>query len=290
MLGNMSPLTSHPTEPRLRPSMCSIAFQRKDKWKPLPQVEMPLEEIIPLLAEVGFAGVEVWHPHWESLDEAGQQRVCRRLERHHMLVPMLSAYYNFTKSAQHAADSLAKGHRVITQARRLGAGNIRIFTGNHRSADASPEQWQRTRSCLQELCDHAGQHGIGLCLETHDWNLMDTVEGTLRLLNLVDRRNLGLIFQGSTFGPSRWRWALGHLRPWVRHVHAPPGSHGLAADPYDYTAQLASLLRGGFAGFVSLEYMGPDPFMSMRRDGSWLISLCRRLSVASHVASHKDQT
>lgn len=272
----ISPTTAN--DQALRASMCSIAFQRKDKWKPQPSVEQPLETVIPVVANAGFAGIEVWHPHWESLDQGQQQRALGVLQRHGLLVPMLSAYYNFTKSASHARDSLAKGHRVLAQAQALQAPQIRIFTGNHRSADATPEQWHRTQRCLQELCDHGRDLGIGLCLETHDWNLMDTVPGTLRLLELVDRPNLGLIFQASTFGPARWRWALQHLAPWVRHVHAPPGSHGLAADPYDYTAQLTQLLERGFRGFVSLEYMGSDPHLSMVRDGAWLIRLCRRLS------------
>ena len=46
-----------------------------------------------------------------------------------------------------------------TEAVALGAHNIRIFTGNHRSADATPEQWARATRCLQELCDAAAEHG-----------------------------------------------------------------------------------------------------------------------------------
>ncbi|TVR46103.1 MAG: sugar phosphate isomerase/epimerase [Planctomycetota bacterium] len=277
----ISPMNKRSLNSPLQASMCSIGFQREGKWAPSPSVEIPLPEVIRIVAEHGFSGIEIWQPHWECLDTSGRLRALRLLQRHALQVPMLSAYYNFTKSEAHAADSLAKGHQVIAQAAELGAANIRIFTGNHRSADASPEQWQRTRRCLQELCDAAAPLGIGLCLETHDWNLMDTVPGTLRLLELVERPNLGLIFQASTFGPSTWYWALGHLLPWVRHVHAPPKKCGLAGDPHDFRTQLSTLLDHGFSGFVSLEYMGPDPWLAARSDGQWLISCCRQLSAAS---------
>ena len=261
----------------VRPSLCSIGFQTANKWVAHPPIERPLLEVVDIAAREGFAGIEIWYPHWSTLDQAGRARVYERIQARGLAVPMLSAYYNFTKSAQHARNSLALGHQVIADAQQVGAANIRIFTGNHRSADASPEQWQRCRRCLQELCDAASAADIGLCLETHDWNLMDTVEGTERLLELVDRPNLGLIFQASTFGPQSWHWALQRLAPWVRHVHAPPGKEGLHGSAFDYEGQLRHLIEHGFRGFVSLEYMGQNPQHAINSDGRWLIHLCHRL-------------
>ncbi|TVR15295.1 MAG: sugar phosphate isomerase/epimerase [Planctomycetota bacterium] len=270
----------------VRPSLCSIGFQTADKWSARPSVERPLIEVVDIAAHAGFAGIEVWYPHWSSLNEAERMRTLHRISAHGLSVPMLSAYYNFTKSAAHARNSLAMGHQVIRDAVHLGARNIRIFTGNHRSADASPEQWHRCQRCLQELCDAAAAADIGLCLETHDWNLMDTVEGTERLLGLVDRVNLGLIFQASTFAPQTWHWALRRLAPWVRHVHAPPGKESLSASAYDYHGQLSYLINHGFRGFVSLEYMGKEPFRAINTDGRWLINLCQRLTGDQQGGSH----
>lgn len=261
--------------------MCSIAFQGKDKWAAKPVIEMSLDRVIESIVDLGFRGIEVWQPHWEGMHAGQQQRVRDLLQRHQLAVPMLSGYYNFSKSVELARESLAKGHRIIDQAADLGAANIRIFTGNHRSADASQEQWLRVRDCLRELCDHAQALGIGCCLETHDWNLMDTVPGTLRLLELVDRANLGVIFQASTFGPSAWHWALRALKPHVRHVHAPPAAAGLASDRHDFRRQLGDLVEYGFQGFVSLEYMGPEPMLSAVRDGRWLVSCCQQLNATA---------
>lgn len=264
----------------LASSFCSIAFQRQDKWKPNPVVQMPLTAVVDRVAAAGYAGIEIWEPHYGSLNEHGRARARQRMADAGLVVPMLSSYYNFTKSPEHARDSLANGHRVLAEAVELGARNLRLFTGNHRSADASQTQWLRTRDCLRELCDAAASHNIGLCLETHDWNLMDTVPGTLRLLELVDRPNLGLIFQPSTFG-NQYRWALEQLAPWTRHVHAT--NNGLLGQgKMDYEAILSRLLARGVSGYVSVEWMGASPERVCAIDGPWLNRLLTRIGAKAH--------
>lgn len=253
--------------------MCSIGFQQKNKWSPNPPIEKATIDVIDCVKNAGFQAIEFWQPHIGSLHAADLSRVIARLQHYAMAVPMLSAYYNFTKSSQHAEASVAKGHTVIEQAKAIGANNIRIFTGNHRSADASPEQWRRCVACLQELADHAAEHGIGLAAETHDWNLMDTLPGCLRLHDLVDRNNFGFIFQASTFGAQQYMWALKHLAPAVRHVHAPP-SPTLQTGLYDYRAIFAHLKKTGISCYASLEYFGPEPERAACSDGKWLQHVC----------------
>lgn len=261
----------------MQASMCSIGFQQRDKWMPAPVIERPLARVVDIVGRAGFAGVEVWQPHWGMADEGERARVREVLARHRLAVPMLSGYFNFTKSPQHAAISLARGHRIIAQAADLGAERIRLFTGNHRSADASPEQWYRATSCLRELADHGAEAGIGLALETHDWNLVDTVAGCERLLELVDRPNLGLIFQANTFPPTAWSWALERLAPHVVHVHCNPKDPAEPV-PWDWFDQLERLAARGFNGFVSLEYFGPRPDFMASAWGPWLQGLCARAS------------
>ena len=102
---------------------------------------------------------------------------------------MLSSYFKFTRNDEVAAESMIKARQVIHEAALLGAQEIRVFTGGDRSADATEEQWNRGVTCIQTLCDEAAEHNIGLCLHTHDWNLVDTIAGCQKTLKLVNRPN-----------------------------------------------------------------------------------------------------
>jgi sugar phosphate isomerase/epimerase len=260
----------------LKASMCSIGFQEKDKWKPNPIVQTPLRTVIDHCARSGIAGVEIWEPHYGSLDEAARTDARAAIARAGLAVPMISSYYNFTKSVEHARESLAKGHAVINEAAELSAHNIRIFTGNHRSADASPEQWHRCVVCLRELADHAAEVGVGLAAETHDWNLMDTVPGCLELVNRVDRPNFGFIYQASTFGLGQWAWAMDQLKPWIRHAHLTnPGF--LGDGPYPWPLICQRLADHGIDGFCSIEWFGSRADSKVAIDGPWLQRLLQRI-------------
>jgi 3-dehydroshikimate dehydratase len=252
---------------------CSIAFQR-DKWGAQRVIERAIETILPLLPAAGYDGVELWYTHIEKHDAGQRTALVTQLRQLRLTVPMLSSYYDFTGSAQLARDSLAHGREVLTVARELGVGAVRIFTGKVGSAEANAEQWQWTVDALQELADEAGRWGINLAAETHPRNLMDTVPASLELVTRVNRPNFGLIYQPSTFRTD-YLGALAQLWPHVLHVHATNmGADGkgtaLAEGEMKYPEILGQLRRYGFQGYLSVEWMGAEPELVVQREGAYL--------------------
>ena len=113
-------------------------------------------------------------------------------------------------------------------------------------------------------------------METHSRNLTDTVTGTLRLIELVGRPNLKVIFQPSTFHPDELV-ALEALAPHTVHVHATNSRDGkastLSEGDMDYRIILGRLRERSFDGFVSVEWFGEDPAGAARREAKFLRSL-----------------
>jgi sugar phosphate isomerase/epimerase len=142
------------------------------------------------------------------------------------------------------------------------------------SADATDHQWNLAVSSIQQLADDA--RDLTWALETHPRNLMDTVPATRKLLERIDRANVGLIFQPSTFTPDELQ-AADALGTAVRHVHATntndDGKCLLAEGIMDYPAILSRLEALGFDGYVSIEWMGENPREVARREAQYLRKL-----------------
>jgi sugar phosphate isomerase/epimerase len=257
-------------------SFCSIAFQ-KNKWgnKNRPEVEVPIQQIVPLVADAGYDGIEIWYGHLRDLDHDAKIALREQLAEAGLVVPMVSPYFDFTSSAESAAHSVEHGQEVLQDAQLIGARAVRVFTGKTGSADANADQWKMASSSLQQLCD--ADPALLWLLETHSWNLMDTVDGTLRLVNDVGRENLRVNFQPSTFGVEHRR-ALNVLSPFIKHVHATNARDGKTAGleegtKLDWAEIIGELQERDFRDFVSVEWMGEEPEEAVRREAAYLKSL-----------------
>ncbi|MFW6061722.1 MAG: sugar phosphate isomerase/epimerase family protein [Planctomycetota bacterium] len=257
---------------------CTIAFQNK-KWGKDRQIEVPLLEILPMIADAGYDGVEIWGPHVMEMVPEQRETLARRLQDLDLDVAMISPYFNFTTSEETAAESVREGLEVLSVARRLNSRGIRCFTGKTASADATEEQWQRTARSVQQLADSTRPGRTIWAFETHSWNLMDTQESSLELMRRIDRSNVGLIFQPSTFG-EQYMEALDNLAPHIRHVHATNKADGerslLGEGDMDYEQIVAGLRRIGFDGYISVEWMGDDPAGTAAREAEYLRDLLGR--------------
>ncbi len=257
----------------LQSSFCTIAFQ-ENRWGKDRTVETPVSEILPVLAEAGFDAAEIWAPHVREMSPPHLAETRLEMESLGLGASLISPYFDFTESSESAEMSLRLGRQCIGIATALGARGVRVFTGKVGSDQASQRQWDRAVSSLQALADQASQAGLFLACETHSRNLMDTPASAQRLVRLVDRPNVGLIFQPGTFGPEQCYDALDRLWPWTRHVHA-NNRRGdqrawLSEGDIDYPRIFAKLRDVGFDGFISIEWMGGSPAEAARIEGAWL--------------------
>lgn len=250
-------------------SYCTIGFRK--------QPQISLGEIIRMLSAAGYDGVEIWEPHIHGLSDAELDALRRQLDAAGLTVAMISPYFNFTTSDESAAASVVEGLKLVAQAQRLGAGGIRVFAGSCGSAAATPEQWQRSVRSLQQLADSGAP--VTWVVEPHEGTLADSVEMQLRYLREVNRPTVKAIYQATNLMPD-YLGALDKLAPAIAHIHAnnyfgdanyPP----LEGGELDYAKIVAGLRRIGFAGFISVEYLGVNPQAAMTREIAYLRRLLK---------------
>jgi len=237
----------------LYPSICSVA------WR-----ERPLDDAIAAAAKAGYAGVELWGPHLDAVyaQEGDLSRIASMLEQRGLETPMISPYWHIAAEPEEALQSAS---RHIRYAQALGCPLIRGFCGGGDSAEASQAVWEATVAGLTAICEMAARAGIGIALETHGGHLHDSTDSTLRLIEAVDRPNLGVnldIYNQFERGEEPL-WALEQLRGHLRILHFKnrSGEEHVRIDRGDmpYRPFLQALLDGGYQGYASIEWFGPDP-------------------------------
>lgn len=255
-----------------------------------------LETALPRLAALGYDGVEFWDDLLTEVDRRRGIDYLADLLRHSGLsCAQICPYFDFVDGPESWEKSIQVGERYLRWAITLGRPLIRIFTGKLwgksvvGSANATAEQWDAAIRGIQHLCDLAAPHGVRLALECHRGSLMDQSDSTLRLLEGVNRLNLGVNLQVPLEGEASW-YSLERLGRYTVHVHA----HNwvvrsgrieltfLADGELNYPRFLRRLMGFGFDGYVSIEHPDHggrhDPWETAEVEGRYLAALKRELA------------
>ncbi|NLS78488.1 MAG: DUF362 domain-containing protein [Chloroflexi bacterium] len=250
-------------------SICSIAWRAA-----------PLREIIPLVAQAGYEGIELWGPHVQRyLDEGGTLAQLKALlAESGLAVPMISPYMDLAEDQE---ASLALAERVVGWAVALGAPLVRVFVKGGPSAQASHETWAKVVAGLKALCRIGAPHKIAFALETHQNNLHDTSTATLRLIRQVGAENLGVnldIHNLFDMGEDPVL-AARRLMPFTRIMHLKNGhvvegklKYGvpLPEGNMDYAPFMAEVRKLNYGGYASIEWFGDDPAGAARSELAYL--------------------
>lgn len=254
---------------RPRTAMCSIAWRTS-----------PIQEVIPIVAEAGYDGIELWMDHIRRfLQEGGTLAQLKALIADAGLaVPMVSPYFNFLQDME---GSLATGREAVNYAVALGAPLVRVFIRGGASAQADHAVWETTVRGLRAVCDIAATQGIELAIETHQDTLHDTTATTLRLILQVGAPNLGVnldAFNLFDMGEDPVQ-ALRRLMPWIKIMHLKNGRYvdgkreigiPLAEGAMDYGPFLREVAAQNYGGYASIEWFGPDPATAARSELAYL--------------------
>jgi sugar phosphate isomerase/epimerase len=192
-------------------------------------------------------------------------------------------------------ESLRTAEAYIKCAPILGKPLIRVFTSNPDNSEAlgpqeaTPEQWEAAIKGIGRICDMGAAEDICCALECHTGTLMEDSAGTLRLIEGVDRPNLGVNLH-LPLGRGREDVAksLEQLAPYTVHVHAHnftalvDGKRVPLADGVlDYENILGPLVADGFNGYVSIEqatYGGTrDAWVVAAHEAVYLLALEEKL-------------
>lgn len=247
--------------------------------------DRPLDRAITTAAEIGFDGIEIMarSPHLPAdTDHERAEEILALLDDVGVRVPALATYTGgyARKSDAECEAELEELERFLKLSEILDVELLRHGAGRPSIREATGEDFERAAIWLERAADLAAEYDRTIGLEIHSHRLTETTDATLRLLDRIDRDNVGVIHDaGNMFlvdephGPE----SIERLGDHLIHVHlkdlskvddpcledsfsleTPCGTELFRRECFgdgqiDYEPLFGRLLEGGYDGFVTTE-------------------------------------
>lgn len=258
------PEASAPPAPRMKLSMSVRVAESFSNKK---ESSMTIDELIDTAKRNGYqalcmrASTAGTHSPRETIDEYAAKIRAAGLE-----VSMVTGDFAIPMNNDEGPQCLRNITPYLDLAAAFESGLIRVCMKKEEDIE-----W------AQRACDEAKERGIRLAHQAHDASIFETVEGSVDVLNKIDRENFGIIYE-----PANWmiadepygREAIDKVRPWLFNVYVqnhrlnPDGE--AAVDTWkrgpvrldhiglwqeggvDFESVFAALRGIGYAGFVTV--------------------------------------
>jgi sugar phosphate isomerase/epimerase len=231
----------------------------------LPQVPdgLTLIELIPEIANRGYAMVQICHFHLQSRDSAYLAKVKSVLETHNVQLEMLLIDAGDLMDPDRSTQ-MDWYSGWLEAATLLGAERARICAG--RSAP-TPERLTSSGAMLAELA----RNHPAVKIVTENW--MEATPDAASVLAVLDAAGpeVGLLIDLANWAPPEKYRELELIAPRAISCHAKCGFSEAGTEADDFRQTLSILKRAGFAGPISLIYDGPDPDEWSGLDFEWEI-------------------
>lgn len=186
-----------------------------------------LESAVRTAAEIGYEGVEIMarEPHLPadtSLERA--EEIETVLDALDLSVPCLATYTGgySSLSERDCEAELETFEKYLELSTVLGVDLLRHGAGGPSVRNATDEDFERAAAWLERAADLAAEYDRTIGLEIHSHTLTETVDSTLRLLEMIDRDNVGIIHDAGNmfivddaYGPA----SVERLGDAIVHVH-----------------------------------------------------------------------
>ncbi len=236
--------------------------------------ELRLEEMLSVAKTTGYGGIEpragAGHAHGVELgaNQAERRGMMDRAGEAGVSICCLAVSCHYADPAG-AQVQIEETHAYIDLAADVGAPRLRVFGGRIPDGIERGAAIESVARQLSAVADHAGERNVAICLETHD-DWCDPAH-VVAVMKLVDHPavavNWDVLHPVRTAGFSLPdSFAL--LRPWTQHVHIHDAT--LATDRIEYVAMgsgaidhhavLQLLKDAGYAGYLSGEWIGWEPY------------------------------
>jgi sugar phosphate isomerase/epimerase len=235
----------------MKVALCTIAYQ-----------EQALEEALDRAAAMEFDGVELWGkpPHLPvAAGEAEGRAIGEAIRERGLEAAVFGSYLRAVEEPfAAAADAL------LAVARGLGAPLVRVWAADRGSDRADDAIYALTARNLTDLCRRGADLGLRFVLERHNNTLADTLDSTLRLLEMSAAPNLGVNYQ--ILGGADTATAVAeiqHLAGRIWNVHAQnhrredgvSAASDLCSGEIDYEKVVDALHAVGYEGYLELEFI-----------------------------------
>jgi len=238
-------LTGH-----LRPGLVAYSYRKQFEAK-----SMTYEGLIRHVSGLGLDGIDTtvyWFPDTSNEYLAKLRRTAYKHGVSLYSVAVRVRLSQPTPELQSAEVETAK--KWIDVAERIGATHVRVFGGNIPKGATEPQAIAWAVEVVKRAADYAGSKGIILGIED-DGGLTTTAEPTVAIAKQADSPWVGINLDTGNFPKNGYEQSALCI-PYAVNVHfkekiaGPDGSKVNA----DWDRLLAMFVKGGYRGFVSLEY------------------------------------
>lgn len=186
-----------------------------------------LDEAIDLAADIGYDGVEPMgrEPHLAP-DTAPERatEISERVDERGLDIPCIATYtggYVDVSDEEREAE-LADLEKLLQLSEPLDCDLLRHGAGGPPVHEATEEDFEEAATWMRQAADIAAEYDKTLAMEIHAHRLTETVDSTLKLLEMIDRENVGAIHDAGNmylvdtdFGPE----TVEKLGDKLLHVH-----------------------------------------------------------------------
>lgn len=235
----------------MKVGLCTIAYQ-----------EQPLEGALDRAAAMEFDGVELWGKPAHLPAGAGEAEghaIGQAIRGRGLEAAVFGSYL---RAVEEPFEPVAEA--LLAVARGLGAPLVRVWAADRGSDRADDELYALTARNLTALCRRGADLGLRFVLERHNNTLADTLDSTLRLLEMASAPNLGVNYQ--ILGGAETATAVAEIqrlgsRIWNVHAqnHRREDGVSVASDlcsgEIDYEQVVQVLHAIGYDGYLELEFI-----------------------------------
>lgn len=148
----------------------------------------------------------------------------------------------------------------------LGVNTIRVFAGNPPKGTSEEDGVARAIKNLKTACEYAGQYGVILAIENHDY--LTRIDRLVEVVKQINSPWFGVNFDSANVADPEPYEALKKIAPYAVNAQIkteiPTGKGG--KEPTDIPRVVQTLRDANYSGYVVLEYEGKeDPYQAVPR-------------------------
>jgi sugar phosphate isomerase/epimerase len=150
---------------------------------------------------------------------------------------------------------IAYTKRWIDYAAQMGAGSIRVYSGDIPKGGTLEQAQQWCVECFEETCEYAGAKGIFLALENHG-GISVNADLLLALAEKIKSPWFGLLLDTGNFRTPDPYKEMERVAPYVVSVQCKTDvtPAGGKSQPMDYDRVVSILRAAKYSGYIALEY------------------------------------
>jgi sugar phosphate isomerase/epimerase len=262
--GGNEPLT-RTGGPYMKLSLAAYSYRKyltdhRRRRETAPPGSMTMEDFVDLCGQLDLEGTE---PTSYFIPHPVTPEYLRRLRKRAFLLGLgisgTAIGNTFTHPpGREAEKEIAHVKTWIDHAVDLGAPVIRIFAGDVQKGTTEEQARQWAIEAIQRCCDHAAQRGIILALENHG-GIVTTAAQLLSIVKAVKSEWFGVNWDSGNFRSADPYAELAETAPYAVTVQIKTTVHPPAGPvEADLGRVIGILKRGGYRGFVALEYEGEE--------------------------------